>query len=115
MLQMTAQQPVSRSRLLKQAVESVALASTGAVVLANSQAAIAAEQEVRTQLQARDSKDQYATKENEVLSPTVGTKAPAFDLPSSRGDGDKISLAGLSGKWVVVYFYPADFTSGNKL
>eukprot|EP00953_Heterococcus_sp_UTEX-ZZ885_P040155 20540-Heterococcus_DN1.PRE.2 len=91
-MQMTAQQPVSRSRLLKQAVESVALASAGAVVLANGQAAIAADQ--------RDSQDQYVTKDHEVLAPTVGTLAPAFDLPSSRGDGDKISLEGLRGRWI---------------
>jgi AhpC/TSA family len=108
---MTSQHPVSRARMLKQTIESASLASAGAaVILANSQAAVAAPEQ-----ETRDGKDQFATKENEVLAPIVGTPAPAFDLPSSRGDGDKISLAGLSGKWVVAYFYPADFTSGSQL
>jgi len=40
----------------------------------------------------------------------VGTKAPAFKLPSS--DGVDVSLAGLAGKVVVLYFYPRDSTPG---
>lgn len=40
----------------------------------------------------------------------VGDKAPDFSLP---GDGDStISLAGLKGKKVVLYFYPKDDTPG---
>jgi peroxiredoxin Q/BCP len=39
-----------------------------------------------------------------------GKKAPAFSLPSS--DGDDVSLAGLAGKYVVLYFYPRDDTPG---
>lgn len=42
--------------------------------------------------------------------PAVGEKAPAFSLPSQ--DGSTISLASNKGKWVVLYFYPKDFTSG---
>jgi peroxiredoxin Q/BCP len=42
--------------------------------------------------------------------PAVGEKAPAFSLPSQ--DGSTVSLAGNKGKWVVLYFYPKDFTSG---
>jgi peroxiredoxin Q/BCP len=42
--------------------------------------------------------------------PAVGEKAPAFSLPSQ--DGSTISLADTGGKWVVLYFYPKDFTSG---
>jgi hypothetical protein len=68
-MQMTAQQPVSRALLMKQAIESAALASAGAVVLANSQAAVAAPEQ-----ETRDNQDQYATKDNEVLAPTVGQK-----------------------------------------
>ena len=41
---------------------------------------------------------------------TVGKKAPAFSLPSQ--DGSAVSLAQFGGKWVVLYFYPKDFTSG---
>ena len=42
--------------------------------------------------------------------PAVGEKAPAFSLPSQ--EGSTVSLAGTKGKWVVLYFYPKDFTSG---
>jgi peroxiredoxin Q/BCP len=42
--------------------------------------------------------------------PTVGQSAPDFTLPSQSGD--KISLSGLHGKWVVLYFYPKDMTTG---
>ena len=42
--------------------------------------------------------------------PAVSEKAPAFSLPSQ--DGSTVSLAGNKGKWVVLYFYPKDFTSG---
>lgn len=44
----------------------------------------------------------------------LGQPAPAFTLPSNAGDGE-ISLADYQGKWVVVYFYPKDFTSGCTL
>ena len=40
----------------------------------------------------------------------VGDKAPSFSLPANGG-GD-ISLSGLKGKTVVLYFYPKDDTSG---
>ena len=42
--------------------------------------------------------------------PAAGDKAPAFSLPSQ--EGAKVSLADNQGKWVVLYFYPKDFTSG---
>ena len=41
---------------------------------------------------------------------TPGTKAPPFTLESDAGD--KVSLASLKGKTVVLYFYPKDDTSG---
>lgn len=41
---------------------------------------------------------------------TEGNKAPAFSLPSQ--DGTPISLDQYRGKWVVLYFYPKDFTQG---
>ncbi len=40
----------------------------------------------------------------------VGKKAPAFNLPDQ--DGKKHKLSDYSGKWVLVYFYPRDNTSG---
>jgi peroxiredoxin Q/BCP len=39
-----------------------------------------------------------------------GDKAPPFSLPTDGGG--KVSLAGLKGKTVVLYFYPKDDTSG---
>jgi peroxiredoxin Q/BCP len=42
--------------------------------------------------------------------PAVGNAAPEFILPSQ--DGKPISLKDFRGKWVVLYFYPKDFTSG---
>lgn len=39
----------------------------------------------------------------------LGDPAPAFDLPTAGGG--RISLAGLKGKRVVLYFYPKDDTS----
>ena len=40
----------------------------------------------------------------------AGEKAPAFSLPSSTGGN--VTLDELRGKKVVLYFYPADDTSG---
>ena len=40
----------------------------------------------------------------------VGKKAPAFTLPDQ--DGRKVSLEGLKGQWVVIFFYPKDDTPG---
>ncbi len=42
--------------------------------------------------------------------PAVGQVAPTFTLPSQ--DGSQISLASFRGKWVVLYFYPKDMTTG---
>ena len=43
-------------------------------------------------------------------APSSGTPAPDFTLNSQ--DGKALSLRDLRGKWVVLYFYPKDFTSG---
>ena len=42
--------------------------------------------------------------------PKIGDPAPDFDLPAAGGE--RIDLAGLSGKTVVLYFYPKADTSG---
>jgi thioredoxin-dependent peroxiredoxin len=46
--------------------------------------------------------------------PPIDQPAPMFTLPSNAGDGE-VSLSDYLGKWVVVYFYPKDFTSGCTL
>lgn len=43
--------------------------------------------------------------------PALNEPAPEFTLPTNTGDGE-ISLSDYQGKWVVLYFYPQDFTSG---
>jgi peroxiredoxin Q/BCP len=45
--------------------------------------------------------------------PLAGTPAPRFTLKSQ--DGTPVSLQDYVGKWVVLYFYPKDFTSGCTL
>ena len=43
-------------------------------------------------------------------APSVGSSAPNFTLPSQE---DKpVKLSDYKGKWVVLYFYPKDQTSG---
>lgn len=44
----------------------------------------------------------------------LGEPAPDFTLPTNVGDGD-ISLSDYLGQWVVLYFYPKDFTPGCTL
>jgi peroxiredoxin Q/BCP len=45
--------------------------------------------------------------------PAPNTAAPDFSLTS--GEGTPVSLKNYEGKWVVLYFYPKDFTSGCTL
>ena len=47
---------------------------------------------------------------DDATMPAVGQKAPTFTLPSQ--DGKPISLDSYHGKWVVLYFYPKDMTTG---
>src|ERR1700674_1520200 len=42
--------------------------------------------------------------------PPVGAPAPGFTLTNDQGQS--ASLKDFRGKWVVLYFYPKDFTSG---
>ena len=42
--------------------------------------------------------------------PAAGSPAPDFSLATS--DGSQVSLKDYKGKWVVLYFYPKDMTSG---
>ena len=42
--------------------------------------------------------------------PAVGDVAPAFQLNDQ--DGKAVKLSDFKGRWVVLYFYPKDNTSG---
>ncbi len=46
-------------------------------------------------------------------APATGFPAPDFSLKSQ--DQTQVSLKDYRGKWVVLYFYPKDFTSGCTL
>src|SRR5579884_2553432 len=43
-------------------------------------------------------------------APQPGQPAPAFTL--NNQEGKPVSLSDFKGKWVVLYFYPKDFTKG---
>ena len=51
-----------------------------------------------------------AIADDTAVLPQAGQTAPDFALPSQ--DGSKISLDSFRGKWVVLYFYPKDMTTG---
>lgn len=47
---------------------------------------------------------------NASAQPAVGEPAPAFTLTDDTGSSQ--DLAAQRGRWVVLFFYPKDFTSG---
>lgn len=49
----------------------------------------------------------------QAVVPEVGSAAPAFKLTSN--EGKQVSLNDYKGKFVVLYFYPKNFTSGCTL
>jgi peroxiredoxin Q/BCP len=49
----------------------------------------------------------------DTAPPAVDTPAPDFSLTTDEGTA--ASLKDYRGKWVVLYFYPKDFTSGCTL
>ena len=49
----------------------------------------------------------------DATTPQAGQTAPDFSLPGI--EGGSVSLKDYKGKWVVLYFYPKDFTSGCTL
>jgi peroxiredoxin (alkyl hydroperoxide reductase subunit C) len=62
-------------------------------------------------------KEETATKETEkqeevtMATVKVGDKAPDFEAPAyQNGNFGQIKLSDYLGKWVVLCFYPGDFT-----
>jgi peroxiredoxin (alkyl hydroperoxide reductase subunit C) len=52
--------------------------------------------------------------ENVVTMAKVGQPAPDFNMPSTRNMetlGDNVNLSDYKGKWLILMFYPLDFTS----
>jgi len=52
----------------------------------------------------------FATASAYAAEIVVGADAPNFALPSQ--EDTKVSLSSYKGKWVVLYFYPKDMTTG---
>ncbi|HUT82582.1 MAG TPA: thioredoxin-dependent thiol peroxidase [Candidatus Bathyarchaeia archaeon] len=48
-----------------------------------------------------------------MLNVKIGSQAPDFCLPDK--DDNEICLENFKGKWVILYFYPKDNTSGCTL
>ena len=57
-------------------------------------------------------KEQMEQKKEVIMaSVSVGTKAPDFEAPAYKdGSFGQIKLSDYLGKWVVICFYPGDFT-----
>ena len=56
-------------------------------------------------------KDEEATKEVTIPTAKIGTKAPDFQAPAfHKGKFVQVKLSDYLGKWVVLCFYPGDFT-----
>ena len=46
-----------------------------------------------------------------IMTPRVGEKAPDFQAPSYfQGEFTSVKLSDYFGKWILVCFYPGDFT-----
>ncbi len=47
----------------------------------------------------------------DIKTPTINSPAPVFEAKTFHGDKEtKVKLTDYKGKWVVLFFYPADFT-----
>jgi peroxiredoxin (alkyl hydroperoxide reductase subunit C) len=56
-------------------------------------------------------KKEEVTKEVAMAAIKVGTKAPDFQAPAfHKGKFKQVKLSDYLGKWVVLCFYPGDFT-----
>ncbi len=51
------------------------------------------------------------TEEQKMVTAKVGAKAPDFVAPAYyRGEFTEVKLSDFLGKWVLLCFYPGDFT-----
>lgn len=54
---------------------------------------------------------EHTVKEAKMVTAKVGAKAPDFEAPSYyKGEFTTVKLSDFLGKWVMVCFYPGDFT-----
>jgi hypothetical protein len=55
--------------------------------------------------------EQTSSKETKMVTAKVGAKAPDFQAPAYyQGKFGSVKLSDFLGKWVLVCFYPGDFT-----
>jgi peroxiredoxin (alkyl hydroperoxide reductase subunit C) len=55
--------------------------------------------------------EKFIEKEKEMITAKVGTKAPDFEAPAyHKGKFTSVKLSDFLGKWVLLCFYPGDFT-----
>ena len=55
--------------------------------------------------------EEISLKETKMFTAKVGTKAPDFEAPAYyRGKFTSVKLSDFMGKWVMLCFYPGDFT-----
>lgn len=56
-------------------------------------------------------KEEHETKEATMAAIKAGAKAPDFQAPAfHKGTFKQVKLSDYLGKWVVLCFYPGDFT-----
>ena len=63
--------------------------------------------------QEEDTLKEQSSSEKEVIMSAVrvGQKAPDFEAPAYQdGNFGQVSLSDYFGKWIVLCFYPGDFT-----
>ena len=55
--------------------------------------------------------EQIVEKKEMMMTARVGQKAPDFEAPAYyKGEFTSVKLSDFAGKWVLVCFYPGDFT-----
>jgi AhpC/TSA family protein len=64
-----------------------------------------------SQEEETDHKETEEQEEITMAAVTVGDKAPDFEAPAYQdGNFGQIKLSDYLGKWVILCFYPGDFT-----
>ncbi len=59
----------------------------------------------------QDEQQEKPAEEKKMLIARVGNKAPDFEAPAYyRGEFTSVKLSDFLGKWVLICFYPGDFT-----
>lgn len=66
---------------------------------------------IQPQEQGMPQETQQKTKERSIMTARVGKQAPDFEASAFTRKGfENIKLSDYRGKWVVLCFYPGDFT-----